>query len=188
MSEHNVEIARAAFCALDRHDVLAFLELCDPEVELFRFTAPTGESHGAEFALVPLRGPEEIEPWFRRVFDSFAGMRFLLEAVDEVGDSVVCDTRVSFGDDRLWQWSFVLTMRDGRILGFEVFHPRVDGSEEAGRHTLAFGQFQVRGKANEVTAPTPRVWVFYKDEEGPYSSVRVYADSGAAREAVKLRP
>lgn len=187
--QENVEIARAAFDALDAHDVGAFLALCDREIQLFRFTGPTDEWPGPELALVPLCGREEVERWLRRVFDTLPAMRFTLGAVDEVGDSVVCDTQVALRDDYVIQWSFVLTMREGRLLGLEVFHPRVDGGEDAGRHRLAFGQFQVRGKASQITSPRPCAWVFYQNEEGiPYSSLRVYPDRSAALEAIKLRP
>ncbi len=189
MPPENIDIARAAFAALDGHDVEAFLALCDREVELFRFTASTtGESIGPEAAVVPLCGREEIERWFRGVFDTFPAMRVTLGAVDEVGDSVVCDTQFALRDDYVLQWSFVLTMRKGRLLGFEVFHPQVDGGKDAGRHRLTFGQFRVRGKAGEITPPRPCAWVFYQDEEGiPYSSIRVYPDQRAALAAIELR-
>jgi ketosteroid isomerase-like protein len=186
MVNQNAAIAHKAFEALGRQDISDFGLLCDSEVELYRFTAPPRHhAHNqAEFALVPLCGREAIAAWLQQVFDAFPGMRFLLEAVDEVGDSVVCDARFSFGEDPPWPWTFVLTMHKAHIVGFEVFHPEVEGIEHGDRYSVAWGQFRVRGRASAVTAPRTCAWVFHKDESGVPTSVRIYPTKAKALEAV----
>lgn len=137
-----------------------------------------------EFGLVPLRGLEPITAWLAEVFDAFPGMRFVLEAVDRVGDSLFCDARFSFGDDSPWPWSFVLTVEKQHIVGFEVFHPEVEGVEHAVGYSVAWGQFRVRGRASEVTAPRPCAWIFRTDEQGVPLSVRIYPTKARALEVV----
>lgn len=178
-------IAHAAFEALDRQDIGAFTELCDSEVELYRFTrAPHHEPQSAEYALVPIRGSQAVGVWLREVFDAIPGMRFVLHAVDEVGQSVVCDARFSLGDQPPWLWNFVLTTLRGRIVGFEVFHPDTDGSAEHSDHySVCSGQFRVRGRASKITPSRPCAWTFFKDERGVPTSMRIYPTRAQAREA-----
>lgn len=178
-------IAHAAFEALDQQDIGAFTALCDPKLELYRFT---GAPHhlpldDAKYALVPLQGLEAIAAWLRDIFETFPGMRFVLEAVDHVGDSVVCDARFSFDDHPPWWWSFVLTMQKGHLVGFEIFHPDTEGSEHNGHYSVAWGQFRVRGRASGVTAPRACAWTFYKDGRGVATSMRIYSTKAQAREA-----
>ena len=109
----------------------------------------------------------------------------MLAKTDEVGESVFCDVRFSFGEEFLWPWSFVVTLRERRIIGFEVFHPHVEGGEERDHYRLVWGQFKVRGRASEITAPRSCAWVFYKDEQGIPTSVRLYPTKAQALEAVK---
>jgi ketosteroid isomerase-like protein len=186
MADRNAVIARRTFEALDRQDIGAFTALCDVNVELYRFITPRHDPllHSAEYALVPLQGLEAIAAWLRGIFDASPGMRFLLEGVDHVGDSVVCDARFSFDDRPPWWWSFVLTMYRGQLVGFEVFHPDTEGPfEHTDRYSVCSGQFRVRGRASEVTAPRPCAWTFFKDERGVPRSMRLYPTMALAREA-----
>jgi ketosteroid isomerase-like protein len=183
--EKGALIAHSAFDALDRHDIARFSLLCDPDVELCRFTAPRDQHawQNSEYAMVPIRGREPVAAWLREVFDAFPGMRFVLEMTDLVGESVFCDARFSPGEDPLMPCSFVLTMSRGQILGFEVFHPDVEGVEHEAHYSIAWGQFRVRGRASNITPPRRCAWIFRRDDRGIPTSVRIYRSKAQAIEA-----
>ncbi len=185
--DRNALIAHRAFDALDRHDIAGFALLCDSEVELCRFTSPPDQKtwQNPEYAMVPIHGRQAIVAWLEEVLNAFPGIRFVLKHVDAVGDSVFCDARFSLGEHRPTPWSFVLTMNMGRLVGFEVFHPDTEGVEDVARYSMAWGQFRVRGRANQITPPRPCAWVFHKDGRGLPTSVRLYPSKTQALEAVR---
>jgi len=184
--DSNVVIAHRAFDALDRQDIGAFILLCDSEVELCRFTSPPDQHtwQSPEYAMVPIHGRQAVVEWLQDVFGAFPGIRFVLEEVDLVGDSAFCDTRFSLGEDPPLPCSFVLTMDKGRVVGFEIFHPDVEGVEHAACYSVAWGQFRVRGRASKITPPRPCAWIFRKDDRGVPTSVRIYPTKAQALEAV----
>ena len=183
----NAVVARRAFDALDRHDIAGFMQLCDSEVELCRFTSPPEQNtwQNPEYAMMPIHGREAIVAWLEEVFDAYPGIRFVLEDVDLVGDSVFCDARFSLGEHPPLPRSFVMTMDKGRLVGFEIFHPDTEGVENTARYSMAWGQFRVRGRANKITPPRPCAWVFHKDDRGVPTSVRIYPTKARALEAVR---
>ncbi|MDQ6745946.1 MAG: nuclear transport factor 2 family protein [Actinomycetota bacterium] len=184
--DNNTLIARRVFDALDRQDIGAFMLLCDPEVELCRFTSAPNQdgSRDPSYAMVPIQGRQAIAAWLGEVFAAYPGMRFALQTFDPVGESIFCDATVSFSEDPLRNW-FVLTMHEGRLAGFEVFHPDTEGIEHAPGYSIAWGQLRLRGRSSAITPPRPCAWVFYNDVRGLPTSVRLYATKAQALEAAR---
>ncbi len=50
---------------------------------------------------------------------------------------------------------------------------------------MAWGKFQVRGRAAKITPPRPCAWVFRKDEQGMPTSVRIYPTKAQALKTMR---
>jgi ketosteroid isomerase-like protein len=129
MSQENVERLHRAFDAFTRRDKVAWLELCDPDVEL----APIGDwpetdpIHGAEAAWDFLVAADE--PWERGPYE-------LVEVIDG-DDKIVAHQRrdlrgKSSGVEVEYDYWLVLTVRDGKAHRVEWFADRGAALEAAG--------------------------------------------------------
>jgi ketosteroid isomerase-like protein len=129
MSQENVERMHRAFDAFARRDKVAWLELCDPDVEF----APVGDWPETD----PIRGREAgwdflvaaDEPWERGPYE-------VVEVIDG-DDKVVARQRrdlrgKSSGVEVEYDYWLVLTFRDGKALRGEWFANRETALEAAG--------------------------------------------------------
>ena len=88
MSEENVELTLRAADAINRRDLDAYLELCDPEVELIpRILEVEG---GGSY-----RGHERVRTWWGNLFDVFPDFNGENEEVRDLGDVTVARARMS---------------------------------------------------------------------------------------------
>lgn len=113
-------MAHRAFHALNEHDSVAFAHLCDTNVEVYRFVAPSAEAPEASYAMVPLVGAGPVASWLADIFTAFPNLGFRLDAVDPIGASMVCDAKCSFNNEPPRPWTFVLTIHHNNLIGFEV--------------------------------------------------------------------
>jgi ketosteroid isomerase-like protein len=129
MSAEDVERMKRAFDAFFRRDKAAWLELCDPEIEI----APIGDWPETD----PIRGGEAAwdfllgadEPWEPGPYE-------LLEVFD-AEDKVVARQRrhlrgVSSGVEVEYDYWVVLTYRAGKALRVEWFADRETALQTAG--------------------------------------------------------
>ena len=87
MSQQNVELARRAAEAFDRHDFEALAELMDPLIEWNdQRELPGAASH---------HGVEAVERHLRAIFEDMADFRIEAQEFVEAGDHVVITSRVS---------------------------------------------------------------------------------------------
>ena len=109
MPDENLEITRAAYDALNRRDLEAFVALIDPEVE---FGSLIAESEGGSFS-----GHEGVREWWAQVANSLGGLHFEPAKILDLGESV-CVELVVTGTvagvavpQRMWQ---SIVLRDGK--------------------------------------------------------------------------
>jgi ketosteroid isomerase-like protein len=128
MSEENVEKMRGGLDAFARRDKVAWLETCDPDLEL----APVGD-----WPETKVRGREAAwdflvaadEPWERGPYE-------LVEVIDG-DDKIVAHQRRDLrgkasGVEVEYDYWVVLTVRDGKALRLEWFADRETALEAAG--------------------------------------------------------
>jgi ketosteroid isomerase-like protein len=129
MSEENVKRLHRAFDAFTRRNKVAWLELCDPDLEW----APVGDWPETN----PIRGREAVwdfivaadEPWERGTYE-------VVEVID--GDDMVVshlrrDLRgKSSGVEVEYDYWLVLVFRDGKAFRAEFFADRDTALEAAG--------------------------------------------------------
>jgi ketosteroid isomerase-like protein len=130
MSEQNVEIARKAMEAFNRHDRDAYLRLLDPEVE-FRADPEWPESG-------TVAGREAVWDFAVSLTDAWEQDAFeMVEFIDAGDDKLVARYRrpvrgkASGITDVLDYWC-VTTFRRGRIIGQEWFASRAKALEGVG--------------------------------------------------------
>jgi ketosteroid isomerase-like protein len=129
MSQENVEKMRRGLDAFARRDKVAWLETCDPDLEL----APVGDWPETN----PIRGREAAwdflvaadEPWERGPYE-------LVEVIDG-DDKIVAHQRRDLrgkasGVEVEYDYWVVLTVRDGKALRLEWFADRETALEAAG--------------------------------------------------------
>ena len=115
MSQENVEIARLAYAAFNRHDFDAALEALDPNVEWHQITQFPDRA--------VYRGREDMRDrfWNQQLVEQFGDFRIDVEEFVDVGDHVVMIGHIvahgsSSGVPIRLRVVNVLTLRDGRIV------------------------------------------------------------------------
>jgi ketosteroid isomerase-like protein len=125
MSEENVEIVRGVYEALNREDVDAVLQICDPDVECL---LPEGGINTGT-----LRGHQAIRAFLDGYLEAFESFRFEPERFLEADDQVVAVLRVlgrgrGSGLEAEVRPAHVWTMERGRAVRLEVFPERELGA------------------------------------------------------------
>ena len=129
MSEENLETLRAAVAAFDRRDEKAFLELCDPRIELLD-----------ELSLNPniYRGHEQVAAYFRGWEKVWTDMSFRGPEVLRVdGDLTVWRSSAQArgkqsGIEVSQDFWHVTRFRNGRMIRLENHRTEGDAFEAAG--------------------------------------------------------
>lgn len=124
MSQENVEIARAAYAAINLGDLEGFLALIDPDVEFLSLVA---EVEGRVY-----RGHDGVREWWEGVANALGGLRFDVQEIHDLGDrgyaELVVTASVGGVDvpQRMWQ-AFVV--RDGKPAWWATFRTEGEALE-----------------------------------------------------------
>lgn len=130
MSEENVEIVRRAHAVLAEEGIEAMLAFTDPEFEMT--TPPSLASEPDTY-----RGHDGVRRWFYSFGDALEDVSVEGQEFTDAGDQVLVET-VLRGRGRstgieVEQHAFVLwTLRDGLVVGGDVFAERGPAFEAAG--------------------------------------------------------
>jgi ketosteroid isomerase-like protein len=130
MSQENVEQHHRAADAFSRHDLYAFLEVCDPEIELVsRHLELDGSGH--------LRGHAAVRRWWETLLSVYPDFTSEVEDVRDLGDVTVA--RHYFRgqgfesgaqlEQSHWQ---VTRWRDGKAVWWQSFPTEAEAVEAAG--------------------------------------------------------
>jgi ketosteroid isomerase-like protein len=129
MSQQNVEIVQRAIDALNRGDMDAALLSSDPEVEV-DWSRSRGLTPGIH------RGYEAVRAFWTSIHETFERVTVSPEEFIEHGDHVLVPNRTRFrgreGIEVDTRSTVVVTLRDGRILRWELFQERADALEAMG--------------------------------------------------------
>jgi ketosteroid isomerase-like protein len=129
MSQENVALAKKAYEALNRRDVDAFADLCDPEVE---FVSLIAESEGEVFL-----GQEGVRSFFRQQDEAFDRISAEIEEIIESGDFLILgvffrahgrESGVPV-EQHMWQAG---RFRANRVVWWKVCRTREEALEAAG--------------------------------------------------------
>ena len=128
-SEENVEAVKRAYAAIERGDMTAVFELCDPEIEF--------DNSNAAFDAAVLHGHEGLLAYFSRSADMWESQRFEAEEISPVGDDqvLIAHRIVSVGRDGVETVAHnanVVTMRNGRAVHIKTFQTKADAVEATG--------------------------------------------------------
>lgn len=125
MSADDVELARAAYEALSRHDLDGFLDLVHPEVV---FTSLVLEAEGRTY-----RGHAGAREWWSALHDTLGhDARFALDDVEDHDDGVVLEARFAATvrgaalEQRFWQ---AVRAVDGKAVWWGAFRTREEALE-----------------------------------------------------------
>jgi ketosteroid isomerase-like protein len=130
MSRENVEIVRRGQDAFNRRDLVAWIAVCDPDVE----NLPPREWPES----APLRGAEAIWDFFVEAQGAWEEGSYEWGEIIEAGtNKIVANQRREMrgkasGAGVVWSYWVVFTFRKGRVLRFEWFANRADALEAAG--------------------------------------------------------
>jgi uncharacterized protein len=127
MSQENVETLRRGYEALNRGDLDATLEICDPDIEC---RLPEGG-----LATGTLHGHKGLRELFEAYLEAFEELRAEPDRYLEADDHVVVFLKLSgrgrgSGLEVDVRPAHLWTMRDGKAVRLEVF-PRGEGALEA---------------------------------------------------------
>jgi ketosteroid isomerase-like protein len=128
-AQENVEIVRAAWEALDREDMEAFLGFCDPAIEV--------SDHDIPDAPESYRGLDGLGRWQADWEASWASWRWEPEEFIDAGDRVVAVLRVHATgresgveverlDGAVW------TLRDGKLIRLDYYGSKAEALEAVG--------------------------------------------------------
>src|SRR5688500_2406451 len=119
MSQENLNQAYRAADAFSRHDLDAFLAICDPDIELVsRHLALDGSGH--------LRGHDAVRRWWETLINVYPDFTTEIEEVRDLGDVTVARQRFrgqgsqSYALIEQLQW-FVTHWRDGKAIWSRTF-------------------------------------------------------------------
>jgi ketosteroid isomerase-like protein len=130
VSEQNVELHRRANEAFNSRDVDAYLEYCDPEIELH--TAVTGPGPAV------YHGHAGVRRWHKEIADAFGGeIRIEPEAFFDCGEHTISfhvlqGRGQKSGVDVATPAAHLCTWRDGRIVYFRGYLRREDAFSDLG--------------------------------------------------------
>ena len=130
MSQENVEWLHRAYDAFNRRDLVAFLALCDPDVEFISYWMEV-EGGGS------YRGHGGVRRWWESLFAVYPDFTGEIEAVRELGDLTLarsCIRGHGAGSDKpmdrtLWQ---VARIRKGKGIWWRFFSSEADALEAPG--------------------------------------------------------
>jgi ketosteroid isomerase-like protein len=128
MSQENVEVVKAGFAAWNAGDMDAFGELYHPDAIL---RAPEGWPEQGPF--VGREAVMDAFKQFRKIWD--ADTIELGDDFIDVGDTIVLKQVIRSsvrGLDSTLEWTFVVTLRERRILIQEIFWDHAEALEAAG--------------------------------------------------------
>ena len=124
MSQENVEIARAAYAAINRGDREGFLALVDPSIE---FRSLIAEVEGRAY-----RGHAGVREWWDRVANALGGLHFEPKEIHDLGDRGYTELVVTGTVEgveipqRMWQaW----VIRDGTATWWATFRTEAEAAE-----------------------------------------------------------
>ena len=127
MPQENIKLAEAAYAALDRRDLDAFLALVHPEIE---FRSLIAEADGRSY-----HGHNGVREWWDSVFQSLGGLRFEERKIEAFRDRGITRMRIvgTIEDtdvaQTLWQaWR----VRDGMVVWWDGFRSEDEALEAVG--------------------------------------------------------
>ena len=127
MSQENVELVEAAYTALDRRDLDAFLAVIHPEVE---FRSLIAEAEGQTY-----RGHDGVREWWDAVAESLGGLRYALEKAEGFRDRGILRVRIVGTIEgvevpqTMWQaWR----VREGLICWWDGFRTEAEALDAVG--------------------------------------------------------
>jgi ketosteroid isomerase-like protein len=125
----NLEIARAWVEACDRGDVEAAMALCDPEIELLEAEALPGP--------VTATGTDAVRRYLERFQTHWSEGNWEPLEFREAGEKVYLRARLRMVGRRSGievdrEWSYVFTVRDGKLLRQNGYDGEADGLGAAG--------------------------------------------------------
>lgn len=129
MARNSVELVTQAFDAWNRGDLEWLVANADPEVEIKALTsALRGE---------PYRGADGVRQWFADSYEAFEVVELRLDELREAEDCVLGFGNLHWrgadsGIDMHRPVTWVLTIREGRVLRMEMFADRAEALEAAG--------------------------------------------------------
>ena len=116
MPDRHREFAERAYAALNRRDIVAFLDMVDEDVE---FRSLIAEAEGETF-----HGHEGVRSWWRQVAQSLGGLGFELQEYQEEGETAVTRIRVRGSveatgiEQTMWQ---AIEIRDEQVVWWGTF-------------------------------------------------------------------
>lgn len=122
-----LELAEAAYAAINRRDLDAFLALVHPEVE---FRSPIAEAEGRSY-----HGHAGVREWWQSVAQSLGGLRFEPGEIRTAGAGVITRLRVvgtvegNEVPQTMWQ---VAGIRDGLLAWWGLFRTKAEAVEALG--------------------------------------------------------
>jgi ketosteroid isomerase-like protein len=127
--EENVDAVKRAYAAMERGDLPAVLELCDPEIEF--------DNSNAVFEARVYHGHEGVLSFFSRSADMWESQRWQAQEVISVDDDqiLIVHRIVSVGRDGVETVAHnanLLTMRNGKAVRIKTFQTKADALEAAG--------------------------------------------------------
>jgi ketosteroid isomerase-like protein len=129
MSQENVEIVRRAIDAFVQRDLDAAVQDNDPEVEL-----DWSRSQGVEAGIY--HGYEAVRGFWSMFLETFDRIAVDVEEFIECGEHVVVPNRTCFwgreGIEVEADSAYVVTFRNGRIVGWRLFQTRGEALKAVG--------------------------------------------------------
>ena len=125
----NLDVVEAWVDACNRGDVDAALGLCSPSIELIESSTLPGA--------VTVAGSEDVRHYLERFATHWSEGEWLPEEYKESGDKVFMRARLKLrgrksGIEVDREWTYVFTVREGKLISQEGFNDRADGLEAAG--------------------------------------------------------
>jgi ketosteroid isomerase-like protein len=125
----NVEAVKRAYAAMERGDIPALLELCDPEIEF--------DSSDSVFDPTVFHGHKGLLDFFSRSADMWESQRFEAQEFIPAGDDRVLIPHrvVSVGRDGVEvvaRNANLVTLREGKAVRIKSFQTKADALEAAG--------------------------------------------------------
>jgi ketosteroid isomerase-like protein len=126
-SRENVELAEAAYAAVNRRDLDAFLTMLHPEVE---FRSLVAEAEGRDY-----RGHAGAREWWESVVQSLGGMHAEVEYIEAAEDGGVIRVRIVGHADgvevaqAMWM---AFRVRDGLVRWWSYFRTEAEALEALG--------------------------------------------------------
>jgi ketosteroid isomerase-like protein len=130
MSQENVELAQRGLDALNRGEVDAVIDLCDPEVQ---WIAIPGFLPDAE----DFHGRAGVRAWFDKVGEVLRGLRWEVEEITGADERLMVALKLhatgrASGIEREFRIFQAWTIRNGKLVRLESYLSREEALEAAG--------------------------------------------------------